>query len=52
MLKPDNDPGIPEMTMLVAREASPQGNIFLTMRDDLGPIFKDEQFHHLYPTLG
>jgi transposase len=52
MLKPDNDPGIPEMTKLVAREAFPQGNIFLTMRDELGPIFKDEQFHDLYPTLG
>jgi transposase len=52
MLKPDKDPGIPEMTRLIAREAFPQGNIFLTMRDELGPIFEDEQFRDLYPALG
>lgn len=52
MLNPDQDPGIPEMTKLVAREAFPQGNILLTMRDELGPSFKDEQFHDLYPALG
>src|SRR3990172_7714614 len=52
MLKPDKYAGIPEMTRLIAREAFPQGNIFLTMRDELRPIFEDEQFCDLYPALG
>lgn len=52
MLKPEQNPGIPEMTRIVAEAAFPNGNIFLTMRDELGQIFEDEAFMELYPGLG
>ena len=40
MLKPENDPQIPEETVKVAKAAFPNGNIYLTLRDTLGPIFR------------
>jgi len=52
MLKPKKNENIPEMTKIVAQAAFPKGNIFLTMRDELGPIFEDEAFVDLYPALG
>jgi transposase len=52
MLKPDKDAAIPEMTKIIAKAAFPQDNIFITMRDELGPIFEDEIFSDLYPALG
>jgi len=52
MLKPENDYPIPEETAKVAKAAFPNGNIYLTLRDTLGPIFADELFKDLYPTLG
>lgn len=52
MLKPEENAGIPEMTKIVTQAAFPKGNIFLTMRDELGPIFEDEAFQDLYPGLG
>jgi transposase len=50
MLKPENDPQIPEETAKVAKASFPNGNI--TLRDTLGAIFDDKTFKDLYPTLG
>ncbi len=52
MLNPEKNVAIPEMTQIVAKAAFPKGNIFITMRDELGPIgstslttgFEDEAF--------
>lgn len=52
MLKPGFDSKIPEETGKVAKAAFPNGNIYLTLRDSLGPIFEDEIFQDLYPALG
>lgn len=43
---------VPEETMQVARAAFPKGNLYLTLRDKLGSIFRDEDFADLYPTDG
>jgi transposase len=52
MLKPENHAQIPEETVKVAKAAFPNGNIYLTIKDTLGPIFEDELFKGLYPALG
>jgi transposase len=52
MLKPEKNVAIPKMTQIVAKAAFPKGNIFITMRDELGPIFEDATFTELYPGLG
>jgi transposase len=52
MLKPEFEPKIPEETIQVAKAAFPKGNLYLTLRDNLGPVFEDEEFKDLYPTLG
>ena len=51
MLRPESNE-IPELTRLVAKAALPNGNVFMKMRDELGPIFKDEEFAALYPSTG
>lgn len=43
---------IPEETARVARAAYPKGNVYLRMRDELGTIYKDESFAHLFPHCG
>lgn len=43
---------VPEETTRVARAAFPKGTIYMTMRDELGAIFKDEDFAHLFPRRG
>lgn len=52
MLRPKPNHEIPELTRFVAKEALPNGSIFMTMRDELGPIFEDEDFADLYPAIG
>jgi transposase len=52
MLKPNEPNQIPVETAKVAKAAFPNGNIYLTLRDTLGPIFNDETFKDLYPALG
>ena len=52
MLKPKSIFEIPEETKTIARKAFPQGNTYLKLRDELGPIFDDELFKGLYPELG
>jgi len=52
MLKPEKDLQIPEETAKVAKAAFSNGNIYLTLRDIMGPIFEDKTFKDLYPALG
>jgi transposase len=43
---------IPEETVRVACAAFPHGNIHLTMRDQLGTLYEDENFAALFPKRG
>ncbi len=51
-LKPSPVQPVPEETVRVARAAFPKGNPYLTLRDGLGPIFRDEDFADLFPQDG
>ena len=51
MLKP-SDHSIPEETSRIAKQAFPNGNLLIQMRDSLGIIFSDEAFKDLYPSHG
>ena len=51
-LKPQKLGAIPEETARVAKAACPKGNLCLTLRDELGTLFSDEQFVDLFPTRG
>ena len=51
-LHPRKIPPIPEATMRVARAAFPRGNVYMRMRDELGTIYEDHQFAHLFPARG
>jgi transposase len=50
--KPLSSRDIPEMTSLVARAAFPKGNLYMRLRDELGTLYTDEDFAHLYPSRG
>jgi transposase len=52
MLRSERQDDIPELTRLVARAAFPEGSVVMTMRDELGRIFQDDEFAGLYPKLG
>jgi transposase len=43
---------VPDETARVAHAAFPQGNTYLTLRDELGTLFTDQEFAALYPTRG
>jgi transposase len=43
---------IPEETARVARDAFPKGNTYMTMRDELGPLFRDGDFVALFSPQG
>jgi transposase len=43
---------IPEETVRVARDAFPKGNAYMTMRDELGPLFGDDDFVALFSPQG
>lgn len=47
-LKPEPIQDVPELTAEIARTAFPKGNIYLQLRAELGPIYKDELFADLY----
>jgi transposase len=40
------------MTVRIAKAAFPKGNLYLRLRDELGTLYADEDFTHLYPTHG
>jgi transposase len=43
---------IPEETRRVAQAAFPKGNVYLTIRDKLGPLFSDAEFAALFEWQG
>ena len=43
---------IPKETARIAHAAYPHGNVYMQMRDALGPIYQDESFTHLFPHDG
>jgi transposase len=51
-LRPQPLEPVPEDTARVARAAFPKGNPYLTLRDQLGTIFQDEDFIALFPMCG
>ena len=51
-LRTSLDATIPEETIRVARAAFPQGNVFMQMRDALGPLYTNVQFAPLFSHTG
>ena len=45
-------PVIPAEAVRVARAAFPQGNIYTQLKDELGNVYEDETFAHLFPQRG
>lgn len=43
---------VPAQTVRVARAAFPSGSLAIRIRDELGPLFRDEQFADLFPSRG
>jgi transposase len=43
---------VPEETVRIARAAFPKGNPYMQMHDELGVLFRDEDFATLYSKLG
>lgn len=43
---------IPEETARVARAAFPKGNLYMTMRNEMGTLYHDTDFEALFPTHG
>lgn len=52
ILQPQQRTENPKMNRVVARTASANGRVFLTLRDELGPVFEDERIPLLYPGTG
>lgn len=51
-LHPRTIPAIPSETIRVAHAAFPHGNSYLQLKDELGSIYQDEAFTHLFPKRG
>lgn len=52
-LQPQQPIPVPEQTARVARSAFPhRKNVYMKMRDELGAIYDDETFAHLFPRRG
>jgi transposase len=51
-LKPSPIEPVPEATARIAKAAFRTGNPYLSLRDELGPIFADTDFVDLYPKQG
>jgi transposase len=51
-LKPEGINPVPEETARIAHAAYPKGNVFMHMRDELGTIYQDESFAHLFSHTG
>jgi transposase len=43
---------VPEQTAFIARAAFPKGNPYLKLRDELGTLYRDEDFSSLFPVRG
>lgn len=51
-LKPSLIEDVPPETIRVARAAFPKGNLYISIRDELGTLFEDADFTTLYPRRG
>ena len=51
-LQPSTIAPVPEETARVARAAFLKGNIYLSLRDELGVLFNDADFAALFPRRG
>jgi transposase len=51
-LQPRRLQDVPEETARVAQAAFPQGNIYMTLRDEVGILYEDADFVALFPTVG
>jgi transposase len=51
-LQPEAIPPIPEETARIARAVLPKGNTSIHMRDELGTLFRDEDFLDLFSEKG
>ena len=51
-LRPASPLPVPDDTAHVARLAFPRGNLLLSLRDKLGPVFDNSRFAHLFPAKG
>lgn len=52
LLHPSLIEPVPEQTARIARAAFPKGTPCLTLRDELGPLYRDEDFSTLFPPCG
>src|SRR5918998_887890 len=43
---------VPQQTAQIARAAFPKGNLYMRLRDEMGTLFTDQDFAHLYPRRG
>src|SRR5438309_4979729 len=51
-LRPQPTAAIPEETQRVAQAAFPKGTLCLRIADELGGLYRDDQFVELFPTRG
>jgi transposase len=51
-LRAEDEYPIPEATRRVARAAFPKGTLCMRLADQLGPLYRDEQFAALFPVRG
>src|SRR6266480_5133543 len=51
-MRPQEISPVPEETARVARAANPKGNVYMSMRDELGSIYEDQMFAALFPRRG
>src|SRR2546421_5264456 len=51
-LRPQPPHSIPDETQRVAHAAFPKGTLCLRIADELGPLYRDDQFAELFPTRG
>ncbi|MFF3786687.1 IS1182 family transposase [Streptomyces sp. NPDC001933] len=51
-MQPEGSGEIPAETVRVARAAFPKGSLAIRVRDELGPLFADEEFADLFPSRG
>ena len=51
-LHPQSIQPIPRLTKEIAQQAFPKGNLYMTLRDELGTFYQDEGFAQLYSREG
>ncbi|MFB8417263.1 transposase, partial [Streptomyces albidoflavus] len=51
-MQPSGPGEVPVETVRVARAAFPKGSLAIRVRDELGPLFSDEEFVDLFPSRG